>query len=192
VGRVYDGIDEHQREWIARQPLFFVGTAPLHAEGHMNISPKGPIGSLRVVDPTTVAYLDVIGSGAETIAHLRENGRIVVMLCAFEGPPRILRLHGRGEAVMPGDPRFGELIERFDFEDLGLPEARRSIVVVDVTRVADSCGYGVPLMSYEGMRPHLRASNEKRLRVNGPSAFEEYMREKNAASIDGLPAVRPD
>ena len=112
MGRVYDRLDEHQRAWIARQPLFFVGTAPLAGDGRVNISPKGPIGSLRVLDDHTVAYLDVIGSGAETIAHLRENGRIVVMLCAFEGPPKILRLHGRGEVVSRADPRFDELIER--------------------------------------------------------------------------------
>src|SRR3954469_8898876 len=106
MGKVFDGIDDQLRRWIARQALFFVGTAPLAGDGHVNVSPKGPIGSLRVIDETTVAYLDVIGSGAETIAPRRENGRIVVMLCAFEGPPRILRLHGRGEVVAPGDPRF--------------------------------------------------------------------------------------
>src|SRR5215204_2839871 len=106
MARVYDRIDDHLRGWIARQPLFFVGTAPLDGGGHVNLSPKGPIGTLRVLDDHTVAYLDVIGSGAETIAHLRENGRIVVMLCSFEGPPRILRLHGRGEVVAAGEPRF--------------------------------------------------------------------------------------
>ena len=97
MGRCYDEIDDRLAGWIAAQPLFFVGTAPLAADGHVNVSPKGPIGSLRVLGPTTVAYLDIVGSGAETIAHLRENGRIVVMFCAFEGPPRILRLHGHGE-----------------------------------------------------------------------------------------------
>src|SRR3954468_18643180 len=111
MAKVYEAIDETWREWIAKQPMFFVGTAPLDADGHVNVSPKGPIGSLRVIDPHTVAYLDIVGSGAETIAHLRENGRIVVMFCAFEGPPRILRLHGRGEVVLAGDPRFEELME---------------------------------------------------------------------------------
>jgi hypothetical protein len=188
VGKVFDGIDAHQRDWIARQALFFVGTAPLDPDGHVNVSPKGPIGSLRVLDEHTVAYLDVIGSGAETIAHLRDNGRIVVMLCAFDGPPRILRLHGRGEVVAVTDPRFAELIERCDFEDPGVPEARRSIVVVDVTRVADSCGYGVPLMSYEGRRPHMDAWGGKKLR-QGEDALAEYQRQKNSESIDGLPAV---
>jgi hypothetical protein len=187
--KVFDGINEHQRGWIARQALFFVGTAPLDADGHVNLSPKGPIGSLRVLDDHTVAYLDVVGSGAETIAHLRENGRIVVMLCAFDGPPRILRLHGRGEIVLADDPRFGELLERGGFEDPDLPEARRAIILVEVTRVADSCGYGVPLMSYEGMRPHAPASTAKALRTKGPEAMRDYQREHNRASIDGLPAV---
>ena len=101
MGRVYEGIDERLATWIARQPLFFVGTAPAGADGHVNVSPKGPIGTLKVLDPLTVAYLDKVGSGAETIAHLRENGRIVIMLCAFEGPPRIVRLHGRGRHRAP-------------------------------------------------------------------------------------------
>ena len=116
MGRIYERIDEHQRAWIARQAMFFVATAPLDADGHVNLSPKGPIGSLRVLDDHTVAYLDIVGSGAETIAHLRENGRIVVMLCAFDGPPRILRLHGRGEVVEAGDARFVELLAQADFE----------------------------------------------------------------------------
>jgi hypothetical protein len=189
VGKVYDGIDERIRDWVAQQPLFFTGTAPLAADGHVNVSPKGPIGSLRIIDDHTIAYLDVIGSGAETIAHLRENGRIVVMLCAFEGPPRIVRFHGRGEVVTADDRRFAELLERCEFEDPSIPEARRSIVLVHVNRVADSCGYGVPLMSYEGARPHQERSAAKRARVGGPEAFEDYMREKNARSLDGLPAV---
>jgi predicted pyridoxine 5'-phosphate oxidase superfamily flavin-nucleotide-binding protein len=189
VAKIYDAIDERWREWIARQPLFFVGTAPLAEDGHVNLSPKGPIGSLRVLDDHTVAYLDVIGSGAETIAHLRENGRIVVMLCAFEGPPRILRLHGRGEVVQADDPRFEELVARAGFDQPGQPEARRAVVVVHVERIADSCGYGVPLMSYEGQRPHMEASSAKRLRALGPDALRDYQREKNTESIDGLPAV---
>src|ERR671927_1091023 len=135
MGKVFAGIDDRLSAWIMRQPLFFVGTAPAGAEGHINVSPKGPIGSLRVLDDHTVAYLDIVGSGAETIAHLRENGRIVVMFCAFEGPPKILRLHGRGEVVTPGDDRFDELLARCEFEELGPPEARRAVVVVHVNRV---------------------------------------------------------
>jgi hypothetical protein len=189
VGKVYDGIDDYLGAWIGRQSLFFVGTAPLDGEGHVNVSPKGPIDTLRVLDAHTVAYLDVVGSGAETIAHLRENGRIVIMLCAFEGPPRILRMHGRGEVVAVGDPAFDELLERCAFSEPASPEARRAIVVVDVERVADSCGYGVPLMSYEGARPHQNAWAAKKLRVGGPDALLDYQRQKNSRSIDGLPAL---
>ena len=189
MGRTYDEIDERWREWIASQPLFFVGTAPRDDDGHVNVSPKGPIGTLRVLDPHTVAYLDVVGSGAETIAHLRENGRIVLMFCAFEGPPRILRLHGRGDVVTPGDPRFDELRERCGFDEPDVPQARRAIVVVEVARIADSCGYGVPLMGYEGERSHYEAWAGKRIRSGGEHALERYQEEKNSRSIDGLPAV---
>jgi predicted pyridoxine 5'-phosphate oxidase superfamily flavin-nucleotide-binding protein len=189
MGKVFERLDEHLRKWIGEQALFFVGTAPLDAEGHVNVSPKGPMGSLRVLDDRTVAYLDVTGSGAETIAHLRENGRIVVMLCAFKGPPRILRIHGRGEVVTPDEERFDELLARADFEDPGVPEARRAIVLVDVDRIADSCGYGVPLMSYDGQRPHMEKWGAKKLRVGGTGAIAAYQAEKNAESIDGLPAL---
>jgi hypothetical protein len=191
VGKVYDEIDDRLRDWIGRQALFFVGTAPLAGDGHVNVSPKGPIGTLRVLDEHTVAYLDVVGSGAETIAHIRENGRVVVMLCAFEGPPNILRLHGRGEVITPDDGRFAGLLEQADFEQPTAAEARRAVVVIEIERIADSCGYGVPLMSYEGERPHMRAWAEKKLRVGGQEAIEDYKAEKNTASIDGLPALEP-
>jgi hypothetical protein len=190
MARVYEGIDDHQREWIARQSLFFVGTAPLDAEGHVNVSPKGPIGSLRVIDAHRVAYLDAMGSGAETLAHVRENGRIVVMLCAFEGPPRILRLHGRARIRMAGETEFADLLGRLDFEDPTIPEARRAIVDVEVTRVADSCGYRVPLMTYAGAREHLPLSSAKRLRsTGGPAELRAFEATRNARSLDGLPAV---
>ena len=168
--------------------MFFVGTAPSGDDGHINVSPKGPIGSLRVLDDRTVAYLDIVGSGAETIAHLRANGRICVMFCAFDGPPRILRLHGEGEYVRPGDPRFDELLA-VGFAEPEAPEARRAFIVVNVTRIADSCGYGVPLMSYEGERPHMDLSTAKRLRVEGPDAMRAYEQANNLESIDGLPAL---
>src|SRR4051794_38428482 len=168
VGKIYDGIDQQQREWIAKQPLFFVGSAPLDAEGHVNVSPKGPIGTLRVLDDHTVAYLDMVGSGAETVAHVRENGRIVVMLCAFEGPPRILRLHGRGEVVPADDERFEELFERGGFEaPHDVEAARRAIGTVDVTPGADSRGYGGPPMSYQGGRPPKGARGGKKGRGGG-------------------------
>ena len=189
MARTYEQIDEHLREWIARQPMFFVASAPLAEDGHVNVSPKGPGGSLRVLGPDRVAYLDLVGSGAETIAHVRENGRIVVMFCAFEGPPRIVRLHGRGDVVLPGDGRSEALLAEAGFDEPTVPEARRAIVVVNVTRIASSCGYGVPLMDYAGERPHTDASTRKRLRTGGPDAIVRYQQEKNRESIDGLPAV---
>ena len=190
MAKQFDSIDEHIRAFIARQRLFFVGTAPLSADGHVNVSPKGPIGTLRVLGPHRVAYLDYSGSGAETVAHLRENGRIVVMFCAFEGPPRIVRLHGAGEPIFVGDERFDELLSECAFDELTeVREARRSIVVVDVERISDSCGYGVPLMAYEGERPHFDLSKKKRLRTEGSEALLERQARRNARSIDGLPAL---
>ena len=190
MAKVFDELDEHLRRWIAKQRMFFVGTAPLGADGRVNISPKGPIGTLRILGPRRVAYLDYSGSGAETVAHLRENGRIVVMLCAFEGPPKIVRLHGAGEVVFPDDPRFAELLEECAFDELTeVPEGRRAIIVVDVERISDSCGYGVPLMAYEGERPHFDLAKKKRLRTEGAEALLRRQATRNATSIDGLPAV---
>ncbi|MEY2441701.1 MAG: hypothetical protein QOJ46_1127 [bacterium] len=191
MGKIYDEIDESLARWIGAQALFFVGSAPIAADGHVNVSPKGPIGSLRVIGPREVAYLDIVGSGAETIAHVRENGRIVVMLCAFEGPPRILRMHGEGSVLRTGDEGFDELLERAGFEEPAIPESRRAIVRVSVTRIADSCGYGVPLMSADGLRPHAPLWAQKKLRTGGVEAIDAYVAEKNTQSIDGLPAVKP-
>jgi hypothetical protein len=193
VAKIFERIDEHQREWIAAREMFFVGTAPLAADGRVNVSPKGPMGTFRVLGDHTVAYLDMVGSGAETVAHLRENGRIVVMFCAFDGPPRILRLHGRGEVIPAEDPRFEDLYARADFEaPHEIEEARRAVIVVEVERIADACGYGVPLMAYEGEREHAEKWAAKKLRVGGDEAIDDYMAAKNAASIDGLPAFDPD
>ena len=152
MGKVFDGIDAKLADWIGRQRMFFVGTAPAGG-GHVNVSPKGPIESLRILGPTRVAYLDVIGSGAETIAHLRENGRICVMLCAFDGPPRIVRLHGRGTVLLPADDEYAALYDGFDVPDsFAVDPGARSVITVEVDRVADSCGYGVPRYAYE-VRP---------------------------------------
>src|SRR3954468_4315622 len=189
MGKLYDEIDDKLADWIRGQHMFFVGTAPSGADGHVNISPKGLMEAFRILGPREVAYLDFVGSGTETIAHVRENGRIVVMLCAFDGPPRILRFHGRGEVVFPDDPRFQDYMERARFDDLSVPEARRAVIVVDVTRVSDSCGYGVPLMSFEGMRDHHKLSSQKKLRVMGIDGYAEHRRTKNRESLDGLPAV---
>jgi hypothetical protein len=180
MGKVFDEIDEKLAVWIGRQRMFFVGTAPSGADGHVNVSPKGPIESLRVLDPHTIAYLDVIGSGAETIAHLRDNGRIVVMLCSFEGPPRILRLHGRGE-VLPADA--------VDFDVAPPAGSERAVIRVAVERIADSCGYGVPVMEYVGPRPQYERWVESKQRKGGDAALDEYMAQHNERSIDGLPAV---
>ena len=182
MSQVYERIEPFLARWIERQPMFFVATAPSGDEGHINVSPKGPIETLRLLDDHTLAYLDLVGSGAETVAHLRQNGRIVVMLCAFEGPPRILRLHGRGE-VLPGDAvEFPAAVV--------LPQQRRTVNRVDVDRIADACGYGVPLMSVQGERHHSRAWAEGKLAKGGPDALDEYVSQRNAESIDGLPAVR--
>jgi hypothetical protein len=189
MAKVFEEITPALRDWVARQSMYFVATAPLAADGHVNVSPKGPIGSLQVIDGHTVAYLDVSGSGAETIAHVRENGRIVVMLCAFDGPPRIVRFHGTGRVVRWDEPEFAAWMERCDFADASIPEARRAIVVVDVTRVSDSCGYGVPLLSFEGLREHHALSSAKKLRVEGRDGYEAHKRTKNALSLDNLPSV---
>ena len=169
MGKVFAEIDDKLAEWIRAQHLFFVATAPSRG-GHVNVSPKGPIDTLRIVDGRTVEYDDHVGSGAETIAHLRENGRICLMLCAFHGPPRILRLHGRGEVVPTPDP--------------GL-DGVRGTIRIHVDRIADACGYGVPLMEFVGERPQ----RELWLDRKQPDGVRAYVREKNAVSIDGLPAL---
>jgi hypothetical protein len=179
MGKALDALDEPLTEWIGRQHVFFVATAPSEG-GHVNLSPKGH-DSLRVLDPSTVAYLDLTGSGAETIAHLRENGRITLMFCAFEGLPRIVRLHGRGEVLEPGDAEFAALASRFPPQP-----STRSVIRVALSRIADSCGYGVPLYRYERERDQLPAWAERK----GPEGLRAYQRERNCESLDGLPALR--
>jgi len=176
LGKSHSEIDENVATFIRQQHVFFVGTAPTAANGHVNISPKG-LDSFRIVDSSTVAYLDVIGSGVETISHAKENGRIVLMFCAFQGPPHIVRLHGWARVLEPHDHGFSNVISKFRAY-----ESTRAIIVVDVTRVSSSCGFGVPLMKYEGERPQLFAWAQKK----GPDGLRAYKREKNALSIDGL------
>ena len=184
--KVFEGIDGKLADWIRAQAMFFVGTAPAGAEGHVNVSPKGPIGCLAIGGPHEVAYLDHLGSGSETIAHLRENGRICVLFCAFQGPPRIVRLHGRGEVLQVGTPGFDAAAARFGFS---AGPGSRSIIRVDVERVADSCGYDVPLMAFEGARPQRADWQAVQVRKHGEGALVDYIRQNNATSIDGLPAV---
>jgi hypothetical protein len=179
MARVVDSLTPELRAWIARQHVFFVATAPLDADGHVNLSPKGH-DTARVLDERTVAYLDLTGSGTETIAHLRENGRIALLWCAFEGPPRIVRVHGRGEVVLPGDDRWDDLAGRFP----SLPGAR-AVVVVHGERFSTSCGFSVPLFEHVGERPTLVEWAEKK----GPEGLDAYRAQKNRRSIDGLPAL---
>jgi hypothetical protein len=190
VASTADEIDDRLAGWIAAQPLFFVATAPLAADGHVNVSPKGPIDTLRVLGPHRVAYLDLFGSAAETVAHLRENGRIVVMLCAFTGPPRIVRLHGTGAVVWPEDEGYDELLAAAVFAPVTVAEAQRAVVLVEVDRVGESCGYGVPVMELVGERPHMDLAKRKRLRTMGAEAMVAFQTERNAESLDGLPATR--
>jgi hypothetical protein len=182
MGKIFDSIDDKLAAWLLAQPVYFVGSAPLSADGHVNISPKGLGGTFAILGPLRVAYLDYTGSGAETIAHLRENGRIVVMFCAFWGPPRIVRLHGRGRVVLTTDAEFAQLRPHFAKD---VTVGQRSIVVVDVDRVSDSCGYSVPTMTLVKDRDILDLANAKK----GDEQLALYRQEKNAVSIDGLPAI---
>ncbi len=176
MGKLSEALTPQQIEFIRAQKLFFVGTAPLSADGHVNISPKG-MDSFAVLDPTTVAYLDVTGSGVETIAHVKENGRLVIMFCAFEGSPLILRLHGTARVVEAGDPAFAELRPHF-----GELPGVRSIIQLDVTRIADSCGWNVPLYDYAGTRDYYQNFADKL----GPQGMRAGQLAANMESIDGL------
>ncbi|MFH9352550.1 pyridoxamine 5'-phosphate oxidase family protein [Kitasatospora sp. NPDC017646] len=185
MGKQYENISGRLRQFIERQPVYFVATAPLAGDGHVNLSPKGRSGTLVIIDELTLAYLDFGGSQAETIAHLRENGRITLMWCAFDGPPTVVRVHGRGEPVFRDDPRFAELLDRFEsgVDGAGL----RAIVLVRAERVSDSCGYAVPFMDYRADRD-LHAQYFER---KGEEQFSAYCEGKPLVrtSIDGLPAL---
>jgi hypothetical protein len=179
MGKVFEEITPELREWIAAQRIFFVATAPLAADGHVNCSPKGG-DTFCVLGPHEAAYADLTGSGIETVAHLQENSRILVMFCAFNGPPKIVRLHGEGEVVRPGDTEFARL--RAGFGDLvGL----RTIIRIRVTRVSDSCGYAVPFYDFVAPRNVLDEFGRKL----GPAGLAEYRARKNRTSIDGLPGL---
>ncbi|HTC64703.1 MAG TPA: pyridoxamine 5'-phosphate oxidase family protein [Candidatus Saccharimonadales bacterium] len=176
MGQIRPFIDDSARKFIEAQPLFFVGSAPLDCRGHVNVSPKG-LDTLRILGPTTVAYLDLTGSGIETVSHLKENGRIVLMFCAFQGPPKILRLHGSGRVLEAEQKEFRDLAAHFpDYE------GKRAIILVEVSRVSDSCGYSVPLLQFQGDRNQLFAWANKL----GPEGLKNYRKEKNHVSIDRI------
>ncbi|MEJ2131934.1 MAG: pyridoxamine 5'-phosphate oxidase family protein [Gammaproteobacteria bacterium] len=180
MAKLFEEIDDTLAAFIRDQKVFFIATAPLAAEGHVNLSPKG-LDTLRILDPHTVAYLDLTGSGVETISHLKENGRFVMMFCAFEGRPKILRLHGRGAVLERGDAEFDELLPLFP----SMPGAR-AIIKLSVERVADSCGWGVPKLEFKGERDQLpRYASQI-----GDEGLRDGQLEANMAGIDGLPGLR--
>ena len=183
MAKTFDRFSDKLRSFIDRQHMFFVATAPLASDGHVNVSPKGLAGTFAVLDDRTIGYLDFTGSGVETIAHLRENGRICVMFCAFEGPPRIVRVHGVGDVVEPSSAEFAGLRERFD----DYPGVR-SIIRVRASRISDSCGYGVPLYDYQGERDQLPRWAERK----GEDGLAKYQQENNAESLDALPSLLGD
>ncbi len=179
MGKLTTAISDNDKAFIEKQHLFFVSTAPLNGNGHINLSPKG-LDSFRILSPNRVAYLDIVGSGNETSAHILENGRITFMFCSFDGPPNILRLYGKGFSVLPGDEQWNELSEKF----ILLP-ATRQIMVADVFHVQNSCGFGIPYYSYVGERDHAGKWADKK----GADGLKEYKKEKNMVSIDGLPTA---
>ncbi|MEU0130223.1 MULTISPECIES: pyridoxamine 5'-phosphate oxidase family protein [unclassified Streptomyces] len=186
MGKTHERIEGRLRTFIEEQPVFFTATAPLGADGTVNLSPKGVSGSFAVVDERTVAYLDFAGSNAETIAHLRENGRVTLMWCAFQGPPNIVRVHGRGEPVFRDDPRFAGLLGHFP----GVDHARhglRAVIVVTAELIRDTCGYAVPFMSYD----EDRSLHSDRFAREDDDSLSEYFEKKSdiATSIDGLPGL---
>jgi len=179
MAKVHDGITDALQAFITQQHVFFVGSAPLSSEGRINLSPKG-LDSFRILSPHRVAYIDMVGSGNETSAHLFENGRVTFMFCAFEGPPNILRLYGIGCTVLPDHPEWDDLAQLFDTY-LGA----RQIIVADITRVQTSCGFGVPLYEYAGERDQLPKWAEKK----GKAGLKAYQQEHSLTSIDGLPTA---
>jgi hypothetical protein len=179
MGKLYAAIDEKLKDWLSAQKVFFVATAPLSREGHVNCSPKDGE-SFRVIDEQTVVYLDLTGSGVETIAHVKENERIVLMFCAFSGGPKIVRLHGNGEIIEPRHPAFQELRSMFS-SAVGI----RSFIKVHLNRISDSCGYGVPLYEFRGHRNQLEAWAEHK----GEESLGEYRLKHNSKSIDQLQGV---
>jgi hypothetical protein len=181
MGKEFPEIDQPIRQWIAEQKLFFVSTAPEAQDGLVNCSPKG-MDTFRVLGPREIAYLDLTGSGVETIAHLRENGRITIMMCAFQGPPKIFRFYGKGEVLEKGSDRYKELISQFD-EIVGA----RSIIHIELELIRDSCGYSIPLYEYSGERDVLSKWAESK----GEEGVQAYQQANNLTSLDGLGGLTP-
>jgi hypothetical protein len=195
MGKLYPELDGRLRKFIARQSVFFVATAPCLTSdgdgGHVNVSPKGYQDTFAILGPRSVAYLDLTGSGAETIAHLRQNGQITIMFCSFDHTAKILRLYGTGQVLLPGEPQWDEIAAHFPRVADGArgsraPGSERSIILVDIDRIADSCGYAVPVMELKEERDVLDRYNAKK----SAAEHDAYRAEKNATSIDGLPALR--
>jgi len=178
MGNLHESITPDLKDFAESQHVFFVATAPGEG-GHVNVSPKG-LEPVVVLGPHEVAYIERTGSGIETVAHLQDNGRITLMFCAFKGSPNIVRFGGQGEVIWPNDERFAELEAKFP-----PTPAVRSIIRVDVDRVSDSCGYGVPIMEYKNDRRALDGWAKDKT----PKDLAEYQALKNSTSIDGLPGV---
>lgn len=182
MGKILDSIDDSLQEWIGHQKMFFVATAPLAPDGFINCSPKGG-DCFRTLGPHEVVYHDLTGSGVETISHLKENGRIVLMFCAFEGPPKIVRLHGIGTVITRVNPRFSEMCSKFEVNN-----ATRAFIHIQVNRISDSCGFTVPLYDYHSQREIFDRLSERKT----SEEYCEYRLKKNASSIDGLPGLSAD
>lgn len=179
MGKFHESISPAHQSFIEKQHIFFVGTAPLNKEGHINLSPKG-LDAFRVLTANKVAYMDLISSGNETSAHTLENGRITFMFCAFEDQPLILRLYGTGTTILRGSAEWEEYAPRFKIHP-----STRQIIAAEISLVQTSCGFGVPLYTYEGEREiHFEWAEKK-----GQKGLEEYIKEKNLQSLDGLPTV---
>jgi len=179
MGKFYPSISEHHQQFILNQKIFFVGSAPLSGYGHINLSPKGT-DSFRILNENKVAYMDIVGSGNETSAHILENGRITFMFCAFDGAPNILRLYGKGRTLLPGHAEWNELSSLFPIR-LGT----RQIILAEIDKVQTSCGFGVPYFDYKGERDQMEKWAEKK----GEEGLKLYMEEKNQVSLDGLPTA---
>lgn len=182
MGKAYTEIDDGMQRWMAKQQMFFVATAPLDGNGHVNCSPKG-LDSLRVLGPRTLGYVDLGGSGIETVAHVKENQRIVIMMCAFAGPPKIFRFYGRGSVVEPYDEGFADLLVQFPAQ-----ATVRNFVIIEVEEIFDSCGYGVPNYAFLGQRESLTNYYDQQTEAE----IVAYRRKKNSQSLDGLPGLQAD